>query len=122
MPPPFPLERPLLALGELGPAWGGHGKEDNRSPGPPIGQGGGGNGDNLDCIYRDCRDSDRVNEGGPHPASDSCSTTCNSSLGLTGESHEKVGSGYRESLVGALAGRAVAVWFLTIALSYLWRP
>ena len=122
MPPTFPLERPLLALGELGSAWGGHGKEDNRSPGPPIGQGGGGNEDILDCIYRDCRDSDWVNEGGPHPASDICSTTWNSSLGLTGESHERVGSGYREPLVGALAGRAVAVWFLTVTLSYLWRP
>ena len=94
MPPPFPLERPPLAFGELGPAWRGHGKEGNRSPGPPTGQGDGKNDNNLDCIYRDCRDSGTVNEGGPHPASDSCSMTCNSSLGLTGESLEGVGSEY----------------------------
>ena len=103
----------LLPLGVLGPRWGGHGEEGKRSPGLAIGEGGGRDKDNSFCIHRD---SDRVDEGRLGSVSGKYNTTCsNDTLGLAGEDREGVGNGYKETLMGALTGRAVAVRCLVVA-------
>ena len=56
-----------------------------------------------------------MNEGRLGSASGKYNTTCNDTLGLAGEDRERVGNGYKEALMGALTGRAVAVRFLVVA-------